>query len=82
METNLATGKTRSFGYDQPQWGKPTKVQMWDYGVPVSGTASKEIHYTYGYTVNSAQFRRRSLLRIRLGRQLLKSSMSTMVTTT
>ena len=42
------------YTYSNPQWGKPTKVEMWDYGVPTSSTASKETDYTYGYIVNHA----------------------------
>jgi RHS repeat-associated protein len=44
------------YSYTQPWFGKPTKVQMWDYSASKSGTATKETDYTYGYLVNGAAY--------------------------
>jgi YD repeat-containing protein len=50
------TAKTQSV-YNNPQYGKPDKVQSWDYytGSP-SATPTKETDYTYGYFVNGAAY--------------------------
>ena len=45
-----------SYSYQYPWIAKPTVVNMWDYGVPVTNTPSKETEYTYGEWVNGAAF--------------------------
>src|SRR6266702_1177034 len=49
--------------YNNPQYGKPDKVQIWDYAPSASGctsatptTPTKETDYTYGYFVNGAPY--------------------------
>ena len=53
------TGQTTQtqYVYNNPQYGKPDKVQVWDYytGSP-SATPTKETDYTYGYFVNGAAY--------------------------
>ena len=56
------TGQTTTskYVYNYPQYGKPNKVQAWDYSNPTtctgSGTPTKETDYTYGYFVNGAAY--------------------------
>lgn len=46
--------------YNNPQYGKPDKVQVWDYSTPANCTGgttpTKETDYTYGYFVNGAAY--------------------------
>jgi YD repeat-containing protein len=48
------------YTYNYPQYGKPNKVQSWDYSTPSSctggSTPTKETDYTYGYFVNGAAY--------------------------
>jgi YD repeat-containing protein len=48
------------YTYNYPQYGKPNKVQTWDYSTPAScaggNTPTKETDYTYGYFVNGAAY--------------------------
>jgi YD repeat-containing protein len=57
--TLVDTGQTTQtqYVYNNPQYGKPDKVQAWDYytGTP-STTPTKETDYTYGYFVNGAAY--------------------------
>jgi YD repeat-containing protein len=56
------TGQTATtkYVYNHPQYGKPDKVQMWDYSTPANctggDTPTKETDYTYGYFVNGAAY--------------------------
>lgn len=57
------TGQTSQtqYVYNNPQYGKPDKVKVWDYSNPNaqcqgSNTPSKETDYTYGYFVNGAEY--------------------------
>jgi len=47
---------TTNYQYGQPWSSSPTVVQMWDYNVSTSSNPSKEIDYSYDYTVNGANF--------------------------
>jgi YD repeat-containing protein len=57
--TLVDTGQTTQmqYVYNNPQYGKPDKVKMWDYytGSPVA-IPTKEADYTYGYFVNGAEY--------------------------
>jgi YD repeat-containing protein len=56
------TGQTSTtkYVYNNPQYGKPDKVQTWDYSTPANctggNTPTKETDYTYGYFVNGAAY--------------------------
>lgn len=56
------TGQTTqtNYVYNNPQYGKPDKVQVWDYSTPANCTGgttpTKETDYTYGYFVNGAAY--------------------------
>jgi YD repeat-containing protein len=51
---------TSKYVYNHPQYGKPDKVQLWDYSTPTNcaggTTPTKETDYTYGYFVNGAAY--------------------------
>lgn len=52
------TGQTTQtqYVYNNPQYGRPDKVQTWDYSVSPSSKPTKETDYTYGYLVNGAEY--------------------------
>lgn len=51
---------TTNYVYSHPEYGKPDKVQTWDYSTPINcaggTTPTKETDYTYGYFVNGAAY--------------------------
>jgi len=58
--SDTAQATRTQYVYNHPQYGKPDKVQVWDYTTPTGcaggNTPTKETDYTYGYFVNGAAY--------------------------